>query len=143
MVGAGLSGLVARCVDALFGQEDVVLRLAAGLDGPGILAEGWRVRREGARVTIRRGVTPWDRLWRAGLFGWWAFEYRLEGRLDEGAVLRGRTSLDLPVFAGIGIGVYLDVFGYLGTSASTRDPGASLIAGAQLTFDRLFKLAVE
>jgi hypothetical protein len=72
------------------GGFQLTLRLAAGLDGPGILAEGWRVRREGARVTIRRGVTPWDRLWRAGLFGWWAFEYRLEGRLDEGAVLRGR-----------------------------------------------------
>jgi hypothetical protein len=90
VAGAGLSGLVARRVDALFGQEDVVLRLAAGLDEGGVPAEGWRIRREGARVTIRRGLTPWERLWRGGLFGLCAFEYRLEGRLAEGAVLRGR-----------------------------------------------------
>ncbi len=106
--GSLFSRLVAR-VDGLFGQEDIVLRLAVGALEPGFVADestwrGWRIRREGAHVTIRRTYPWWERLFRgsevnphggplrflrAMIYGRYAFEYRLEAELD-GALLRGR-----------------------------------------------------
>lgn len=60
---------------------------------------------------------------------------------ELGGILRGRTSLDVPIFAGLGVGLFFDVFAYMGTPASTREPGASLVSGAMLNFDRLVKMA--
>ncbi|MCA9548129.1 MAG: hypothetical protein KC613_27180 [Myxococcales bacterium] len=58
---------------------------------------------------------------------------------ELGAWLKARNSLDFPLFLGVGVGIYLDLFGYRGTSASTTDPGMSLVSGVALRFDRIFK----
>ncbi len=60
---------------------------------------------------------------------------------ELGAWLKARTSLDVPLFGGVGLGVFLDLYGYQGTSASTTEPGASLVSGLALRYDRLFKAA--
>lgn len=56
-----------------------------------------------------------------------------------GTILAARAGLDVPVLAGVAVGIFADLFGYRGQHETTGDPGASLVSGFALKFDRRFK----
>ncbi len=78
----------------------------------------------------------------------WSFDgelrYYLPGLGEDdptelGTILQARTSLLAPVVGGLSMGVFVDLYGYRGQVDATSDPGASLITGVGLTFDRFLK----
>ncbi len=68
------------------------------------------------------------------------------GEVDEselGVLGKGRTGLDVPVFGGLALGVFIDVFAYRGAHPDHRKWGASMLSGFALKMDRLFKPQYE
>lgn len=58
---------------------------------------------------------------------------------ELGLSLAGRTGLDVPLVDRLALGLFVDLFAYRGQVPRTREPGASLIGGLALKYDRRFK----
>ncbi len=58
-----------------------------------------------------------------------------------GVVLQARTALLVPVVGGLSLGLFLDLYGYRGQVSDTSDPGASLVSGVGVSYDRFLKPA--
>ena len=62
---------------------------------------------------------------------------------ELGVTVEARTGFDLSIWRGLALSVYLDGFLYRGQVESTREPGASLIGGFGLKYDRRLRLSGE
>lgn len=60
---------------------------------------------------------------------------------ELGIVAKARSSLDVPLFARLSLGLYLDLYAFRGQVPATHDPGASIITGLALKYDHRLKLA--
>lgn len=60
---------------------------------------------------------------------------------ELGLVAKLRTGLDVPLFARLSLGIYVDLYAYRGQIPATHDPGASVISGLSLKYDHRLKLA--
>ncbi len=60
---------------------------------------------------------------------------------ELGIVAKARTTLAVPLFARLSLGLYVDLFAYRGQVPATHDPGASIISGLSLKYDHRLKLA--
>lgn len=79
-------------------------------------------------------------VWYAELEGRYYFPgIGVDNATELSMLLKGRTGLDVPLIDRLALGLFVDLFAYRGQVPRTRDPGASLIAGVALKYDRRFK----
>lgn len=67
-------------------------------------------------------------------------EIGVDDASELGVVGKLRSGFDVPLFARLSLGIYVDLFAYRGQVPATHDPGASVISGLSLKYDQRLKL---